>query len=106
MQIVKWIGLASVIFLVYAAFSGSDTEINRADYGEEYPLTIEGAHLSCADGVPHVIHQGVRYRLTGAEGGGVYKYKPLEDIWKIDPTDPQRRISAGKLIERGLALCK
>jgi len=106
MKYFKWVWIAGVAFFLYAAFSGSDAEIDRADYGEEYPLTIEGAHLSCSDGVPHVIHQGVRYRLTGAKGGGAYEYKPLEIIWRIDPTDPQKRISAGELIKRGMALCE
>lgn len=80
--------------------------VSRADFGDEWPLTVEEGILACDADAVTFIANGVVYAVNGTaetRGGGV----DIDPIWADNPHYPS---SGGPkkmmvLIDRGLELC-
>ena len=84
--------------------------ISRADYGQEWPLTISEATLHCENSAVWVVNpaNGRRYQVNGFasaylknRGHEVYDLQP---IWRVNPDIPGARIPVTDLIRDGLRL--
>jgi hypothetical protein len=95
----------------YAKLRGEAGFLSRADFGKQWPLTVEAGVVSCerySDGVGSVIFmdpEGKRYAVNGLATAH-YKYLPeIDEIWAPDPTNPGAKIDISPVIDRGLELC-
>jgi hypothetical protein len=87
---------------------GNAERISRADFGNDWPFTVEEGTLGCDDsqGGPAVTFEaaGTVYGVNGF--AKTYGYKDIEPIWR-DSSDPLAgpKVNIGPIIDRGLELC-
>jgi hypothetical protein len=85
---------------------GKSESVSRADFGEDWPLTVDSGVLSCEDGgYVYFTADGTRYAVNGfamTKGDA----PRINTIWANDPTGLSPRKNIGPLIDRGLALCE
>jgi hypothetical protein len=85
---------------------GKSERVSRADFGEEWPLTVDSGVLSCEEGgFVYFTADDTRYAVNGfalTKGDA----PRIDAIWANDPTDASLRRNIGPLIDRGLALCE
>jgi hypothetical protein len=89
--------------------TGNTVEVTRAEYGEEWPLTVDRGIVGCeADAVTFTAPDGEVYGVNGhalARGS-----QEIDPIWRAAPDqfDPDftLRVSIGPLLDRGLELCE
>jgi hypothetical protein len=105
-------GLLLIMVVLFAAFgvigcggSSSQKHISRADYGSDWPLTVDSGTLDCwgPGAVTFTTEDGTTYALNGtalgwADENGWSRDKQGE-IWNPNKGD------IGALIDDGLALC-
>jgi hypothetical protein len=83
--------------------------VQRSDYGQAWPLTIDHGTLRCEpwSTVVFTAPDGTEYAVNGmaeAQEG----LADIEPIWRDDPDPPagaDLKVSIHPLIERGLELC-
>ena len=104
------IAILSAVSLM--ACAGDGDPIERADYGDDWPLTVGEAKLYCdKESMVWVETGGNAYPLNGTAMTWLANLHPnkkvrnLEDIWRENPDIPGTRISIGGLINDGLSLC-
>ncbi|MFN8313911.1 MAG: DUF2511 domain-containing protein [Cyclobacteriaceae bacterium] len=81
--------------------------IHKADYGKEWPFTVDKGVLKCSSNQVLFIVNGKLYAINGtaqnlARSKG---YSALEEIWAYDSEEMTTRISIGRIIQDGLSLC-
>jgi hypothetical protein len=86
------------------ASSGNSIEVSRADFGTDWPLTVEGGVLACegagsvtfaAGGTTYAVNGMAETQDAGAD---------IDPIWKDVGGGLKKNI--GPLIDRGLELCE
>ena|SRR5437660_8134727 len=83
--------------------AGSSVQVTRADFGDAWPLTVDGGTLACegAGAVTFTVG-GTTYAVNGmASGNG--QWPDIDPIWAKGSDTPKKDI--GPLIDRGLQLC-
>jgi hypothetical protein len=84
-------------------------EVTRAEYGEDWPLTVARGILSChstgGGAVVFTAPDGTVYWVNG-HGSTVPGAKDIEPIWRDSPEPYIPKVSIGPLIDRGLELCE
>jgi hypothetical protein len=84
---------------------GSSVEVGRADFGKDWPLTVNSGTLHCAGvGAITFTTGGTTYAVNGF-AVGEHKYADIKAIWARDPSGLVPRKDIGPLIERGSKLC-
>lgn len=54
--------------------------INKKDFGDQWPLTVDHGHLSCEKGIAAIFwSEGVAYQLNGQ--ATVMGYEPIDPLW-------------------------
>jgi Protein of unknown function (DUF2511) len=98
----------SLAIVACAGTTGEKSErVSRADFGDEWPLTVDSGVLSCESGgfvYFTADADGTRYAVNGfamTKGDA----PRIDAIWANDPTGVGPRQNIGPLIDRGLALC-
>jgi hypothetical protein len=98
--------------LAVVACQSTETEaksqtVSRADFGEEWPLTVDSGVLSCegAGSVYFTADDGRRYAVNGTAmtAGDAQR---IDAIWADDPTGLSPKKNIGPLIDTGLKLCE
>ncbi len=80
-------------------------DVSRAEFGDDWPLTVEAGELLCIDQAVVLDTGGITYAVNGtakdrADESG---WQDIEAIWADGDAGLKKDI--GPLIERGLALC-
>jgi hypothetical protein len=77
--------------------------VSRADFGDEWPLTVESGTLSCQAGraVVFLAPDGTAYGVNGTAAN----YEDIDPIWADSGVDYAPKKNIGPLIEAGLELC-
>lgn len=85
--------------------AGTSVEVTRADFGRDWPLTVDSGVLSCEGaGAVYFTSGGTRYALNGlAQGQG--DAPEVDPIWADNPSGFAPKKNIGPLIDRGLQLC-
>lgn len=98
-----------VIALMLGACGGAGAEVgepvSRADFGDDWPLTVDTGELRCegASAVVFVV-DGTEYGVNGsALSAG---YPEIDPIWADDPSGNAPKMDIGPLIQAGLELCE
>ena len=117
-----WLSLGSLPYVLiiiaverYRFGSGVKSKIvYAADYGAEWPLTVNSVKLCCKHSAVWVEHDRRKYGLNGFAKGLLSKNGhrcfELEEIWGYrevlfsNPTEFEMRIPIGRLLRDGLAL--
>jgi hypothetical protein len=115
----RWIGMLAALTLLLAGCSSSTpTEptdasatqpnpgaVGRADFGKDWPLTVESGVLSCEGaGAVYFTTGGLRYAVNGL-ARGIHDAPDIDPIWAKDPSGTVPKKNIGPLITRGLQLC-
>jgi hypothetical protein len=82
----------------------SSKEVTSADYGDEWPLTVDSGTLACDGDAVTFTAGGKTYAVNGmatTRSAGV----DIEPIWADNPEVEGTKKSIGVLINDGLALC-
>lgn len=79
--------------------------ITRADFGADWPLTVDEGVLTCEGaGAVYFTGEGTRYAVNGL--ARTQKDAPdIDPIWADDPSVEGLKKDIGPLIDRGLELC-
>ena len=81
--------------------------VSRANFGEEWPLTVDSGVLSCegAGSVYFTADDGRRYAVNGTAmtAGDAQR---INAIWADNPTGLSPKKNIGPLIDGGLKLCE
>lgn len=103
--------------------SRSEKIIYKADYGNDWPFTVDKGVLKCSSNQVLFIVNGKRYAINGTAQGlaSSLGYSAVEEIWAYDSAMRQQllakgysrveleeikpRISVGRIIQDGLKLC-
>ena len=104
----RW--LLAIVALVAACGGGDQSfrAVTRADFGDDWPLTVESGTLRCEGGgagigaVVFVAPDGTEYGVNGLASD----YTDIDAIWADDPSGLVPKLSIGPLIEAGLELCE
>lgn len=79
--------------------------VSKADYGEQWPLTVPSGTLRCSGaGAVTIEVDGTVYAVNGT-AMGLKRWPDVEKIWAPDPKTEGLKISIGGLISDGLKLC-
>lgn len=108
------IAVVAILMLTAAAACGdtaSESEttvtVSRADFGDQWPLTVDGGTLRCEADAVSLEARGVVYAVNGtAESRDIGV--DIDPVWADDPDSPADlglKENIGPLIDRGLALC-
>lgn len=82
--------------------------VSRADYGDEWPLTVGSGTLRCdGSAVTFTSADGTTYWVNGTAGGQAEEqgWANVRSIWADDPAYEGLKINIGPLIDDGLELC-
>lgn len=85
--------------------------VRAADYGEDWPLTVNSGVLRCDEpGAVTFTSGGTTYWINGTAGNFADEngWLDVEPIWRDDPEDPDPafRVDISPLLDGGLALCE
>ena len=82
---------------------GTGEEVSRADFGKDWPLTVESGTLKCEGGwAVTSTTNGTTYAVNGL-ASGMNQCPEIDPIWADAPQGLKKDI--GPLIDRGLELC-
>ena len=96
---------------VSTAYAGS-ARVTQSDFGSNWPLTVSNGTLSCSPlgdlGIVTFSANEKTYAVNGIAKGRAKQngWRPIDEIWKANPTVPGTKINIGPLIDKGLSLCK
>jgi len=83
-----------------------EAQISRADFGDEWPLTVDEGELRC-EPPSRVVFTDPDGKEWGVNGMAVtHGYPEIDSIWADNPDFPDTKKSIGPLIDRGLAMCE
>lgn len=90
--------------------AGSGVEITRAEYGSDWPFSVESGRLYCEGPGSNVVMEsgGVVYALNGRARGNVEEMGFVDSREEIVLTDDGGFYTVGNMpaiIERGLEMC-
>ena len=91
-------------------FWDSGVRVTRDEFGEEWPLTVDGVALYCIGGFVLVEDdEGIYYWVNGGPDVartwfGVETLN-IRRIWRDDPKNPDLKVSIGPIIDRGHEIC-
>jgi hypothetical protein len=88
--------------------SSTEGHVSRADYGKDWPLTVESGTLHCEDpgAVTFTADNGTTYWVNGTAGNQAKTrgWADIRSIWADDPAYAGLKINIGPLIDDGLKL--
>ena len=100
-----------VAFVALACGDGGHT-ITKADYGDDWPLTVDDVKLFCdREFMVWIEADGFAYPVNGVAMDWLARIHPdkeirdFDDIWRENPDLPDTYVGVGGLIDDGLALC-
>ena len=86
-----------------ADLAANERQVSRADFGNDWPLTVESGVLACEGaGAVTFTTGGTTYAVNGL---AQRTYPEIDAIWADAPGPPPKK-NIGPLIDRGLALCE
>ena len=97
----------------YAKLRGEPGFLSRADFGKQWPLTVEAGVVSCEPlgantrlgSVIFMDPEGKRYAVNGTAIAHYPGLPVIDHIWAPDPKVPGLKIDISPVIDRGLELC-
>lgn len=101
----RWAVIIGAIVLTGCA--SNSKYISAKDFNEPYPFTVDG-FLECDSAKAIVLKaNGNIYPINGtAKTRYQTLAKPLDEIWKDNPSIPGTKISVGEVISAGQKLCQ
>lgn len=82
----------------------SGVKINRLEFGNSWPLTVESGYLDCIDGKALVFRTGRKsYAINGIAES--YGYVKIDPIWRANPEIKSFKMDIGLLLNRAKGLC-
>ncbi|MFB2832981.1 DUF2511 domain-containing protein [Floridanema evergladense] len=98
--------LAALLSLTLIGCESTTATIERSQYGDNWPFTVEAGVLSCTEREEVVFASGrTIYALNGAAINSG-KYVKIEEIWADNPAIPGTKKSIRDILNKGLELCK
>jgi Protein of unknown function (DUF2511) len=95
--------LALVLTGCGSSGDGGGLEVSRADFGADWPLTVQSGTLNCEGaGAVTFTTNGTTYAVNGL-ASGMDEWPEIDSIWANAPHGLKKDI--GPLIDRGLELC-
>ncbi len=83
-----------------------ETVVRRADFGEDWPLTVAGGWLACeAGGAVTFDARGTTYAVNPLARGLRRTYHDISEILADDPENPGQKKDIYPLLKKGLELC-
>lgn len=109
---ILWVTAVAAVIVLVGCSAPAATElvadpstrrVTRADFGDDWPLTVESGTLSCQPGraVVFLAPDGTAYGVNGSAAD----YEDIDPIWAENPGGPGPKKDIGPLITAGLALC-
>lgn len=105
--------LRSVLLLTAAgalAACGGDApseQLGRADWGDEWPLTVDSGTVRCEDGGLVLFEaDGTTYAVNGTAMSQRPELPEVDEIWADNPDIPGAKIDIGPVLDSGLELCE
>ena len=103
-----------LLFLCLSALATEKTQVlDRASFGDTWPLTFENATVSCVNGAYAFVYDTAtdnRYPLNGMASNAVKSGKmegyDLDTVWKDDPNYSDVKLSISPVLDSALNLCK
>ncbi|MEJ7645904.1 MAG: DUF2511 domain-containing protein [Chryseolinea sp.] len=105
-----------LILIVSVTFFGcggnsKTKEISKADYGTDWPVSVEEGTVKCIDGTYVVFEtMGKVYAVNdSAKKESVMKehgWSDIEEIRVDDPASPDTKVNITPILSTGLILCK
>ncbi|MCJ8138435.1 DUF2511 domain-containing protein [Falsirhodobacter halotolerans] len=102
---VTGIGLVFILVIALLASPGDQNTVGAAEYGADWPLTVDSGVLACRKSAATIRASGTTYALNGtARQAG---HTSIEPIWKTDQVIAGQELkkSLGPLIKAANALC-
>lgn len=101
----KRISIKVALVFLMAACSPSENQVTQSQFGDKWPFTVESGYVDCVQPSRAIFRaNGEVYALNGlARSAG---YKPIDEIWRDDPTGVLPKINIGQMISLALAQCK
>jgi hypothetical protein len=84
--------------------ASSSLDVSRADFGDEWPLTVGSGTLSCDGDAVTFTTGGTTYGVNGT-ARTLNEWPDIDPIWAKDPSGLAPKKDIGPLIDRGLDLC-
>lgn len=96
--------LGALVVLISGCSKPDGIEVSRADFGDQWPLTVESGYINCIGWRTAVFHHGGQtYALNGlAKGEG---FAPLDPIWRDNPGRGGPKMSVDPLLSLALKRC-
>jgi hypothetical protein len=81
-------------------------EMARADWDDEWPLTVDSGTVRCEKGL-HVLFEadGTTYAANGTAMTQRPELPRIQEIWADSPDMPGLKIDISPVLDTGLALC-
>lgn len=83
---------------------GNERQVTRADFGDDWPLTVESGVLAC-EGTDSIMFQAGGKTYAVVETGITSFGEPIDPIWAHDPNDAASKKDLWPLMNAGLDLC-
>ena len=81
--------------------------MSRADWGEEWPLTVDSGIVRCEAGTQVVFEaNGETYAVNGTAMTQLPDLPRIDEIWADSPDIAGLKVDIGPVIDTGLDLCE
>lgn len=105
-RLVTIFSIVVAMTLILACSGGSEDAgvVSAADFGDQWPLTVDGGKIECLAGSAIVIRvASTTYQLNGA--AAAQGFRDIDPIWKANPNPNIPKMNIGPLVSYGLDLC-
>ena len=99
--------LATIVGLFAACAllpGGNERQVTSADFGDDWPLTVESGVLAC-EGTDSITFQTGGKTYAVVEAGIASFGAPIDPIWADEPTGATSKMDLWPLMRAGLELC-
>lgn len=85
--------------------TGNGADLDRADFGDTWPLTVDSGTVYCLDGAVTFYTYGHEYTINGTARTLHPTWPTIDEIWAPNPDVPGTSIDISPVLDAGLALC-
>lgn len=89
--------------LALSACEPTTAAIERSQYGERWPFTVDAGIISCVDGSIIFTHQSKNYAVNGM-AINTKRYEKIDEIWADDPNTGAKK-NLSEIINLGSTFC-
>jgi hypothetical protein len=103
---------ALILLTAVAALTACGTELpaqelQRADYGDDWPLTVDSGTVRCEHGTQVVFESGGKtYAVNGAATSQRPDLPDVAEIWADNPAGQPPKLDISPIVDAGLELCE